>query len=489
MKLAIRLTAAIMLALTCLMIVHTYLVVQREIDLFSTDLDRHAYLVGKALAGAVPDMWQVGGPDRVRQLIRDANRQEDPLTARWVFIDSTVPGESRPLLNPRDLKTLVNGKEIIKRVRLADNQPRIIAYFPLTLTGQRLSAIEISEPLASMYVYIRNTLLRNSLLLLAVIVISGLTVWILGIRIVGRPVGEMVQLAEGVGGGHFNRHIDLAGTRDEFTDLGAGLNSMVDHLRESRERLSEQIQKQIETLEQLHHAERLTTAGKLASGLAHELGTPLNVVSGRAKMIASLTLDSDQIKESASIISEQADRMTGLIRRLLDFVRRPGTLKRTVEPSQVVTHVLALLQPIAKQANVDLDLRCAAGDITVQADPGQLQQVISNLVMNAINAMPKGGRVEISITTERVQPPADVGGEEATYACLAVADSGIGISEENLKRIFVPFFTTMDVGKGTGLGLSIAHGIIRDHDGWIDVKSTIDKGSTFSIYLPLGEKQ
>lgn len=489
MKLALRLTAAIMLALTVLMVVHTYLIVQREVDLFSTDMDRHAYLVGKALVGAVPDMWQVGGADRVRQLIRDANRQEDPLTARWVFIDSTAPQESRPLLNPRDLKTLFSGKEIIRHVRLPDDQQRIIAYFPLALPGQRLSAIEISEPLATMYVYIRNTLVHNSVLLLAVIVISGLTVWILGIRIVGRPVREMVQLAEGVGHGHFDRHISLAGTRDEFTDLGAGLNSMVDHLRESRERLGEQIQKQIETLEQLHHAERLTTAGKLASGLAHELGTPLNVVSGRAKMIASLTLDSNQIKESASIISEQTDRMTGLIRRLLDFVRRPGTLKQTVEPSQVVTHVLTLLQPMAKQAKVTLELRCDAGDITVQADPGQLQQVVSNLVMNAINAMPDGGTVEISIVTELIQPPAGLGGEEATYARLAVADSGIGIPEENLKRIFVPFFTTMDVGKGTGLGLSIAHGIIRDHDGWIDVKSTIGKGSTFSIYLPLGEKQ
>jgi two-component system NtrC family sensor kinase len=422
-------------------------------------------------------------------LIRDANRQEDPLTARWVFIDSTESPDSRPLLNPRDLKELVTGKEVIRRVHLSGDQPRIIAYFPLTLPGQRLSAIEISEPLATMYVYIRNTLLRNTVLLLAVIVISGLTVWILGIRIVGRPVKEMVQLAEEVGDGHFDRHMNLAGTRDEFIDLGAGLNSMVDHLRESRERLGEQIQKQIETLEQLHHAERLTTAGRLASGLAHELGTPLNVVSGRAKMIASLSLDSNQIRESASIISEQTERMTGLIRRLLDFVRRPETLRQTVEPSQVVEHVLTLLQPIAKQAKISLDLRYDAVDIVVQADPGQLQQVISNLVMNAINVMPDGGTVEISITIEYVQPPADLGGKEAAYACLAVADSGLGIPEENLKRIFEPFFTTMDVGKGTGLGLSIAHGIIRDHGGWIDVKSTIGKGSTFSIYLPLGEKQ
>lgn len=489
MKLALRLTAAIMLALTCLMVVHTYVIVQREIDLFSNDMDRHAYLVGKALVAAVPDMWQVGGADRVRQLIRDANRQEDLLNARWVFIDSTAPPEYLPLLNCRDLQTLGNGKEIIRHVHLPGDQPRIIAYFPLALRGQHLSAIEISEPLANMYDYIHNTLVRNSILLLAVIVISAVTVLILGIRIVGRPVKEMVQLAEGVGLGHFDRYINLANTRDEFTYLGAGLNSMVDHLREARERLSEQIQKQIETLEQLHHAERLTTAGRLASGLAHELGTPLNVVSGRAKMIASLSLDSNQIKESASIIAEQTERMTALIRRLLDFVRRPETLRQSVDPSQMARQVLILLQPLAMQVKVNLDLRCDTDDIMVLADPGQLQQVVSNLVMNAINAMPDGGTIEISITEECVQPPADLGGEQATYACLAVADGGIGIPEENLQRIFEPFFTTMDVGKGTGLGLAIARGIVKDHGGWIDVKSTIGKGSTFSIYLPLGEKQ
>jgi two-component system NtrC family sensor kinase len=489
MKLALRLAAAIMIALTCLLIVHTYVIVQREIGLFSNDMDRHAYLVGRTLAGVVPDMWQVGGTDRVRQVITDANGQEDPLTARWVLIDSAAPSESRPLLHPRDLTALVRGQEVLQHVHLSDDQPRIVAYFPLSLPGQRLSAIEISEPLAPMYWYTLNTLVRSLVLLLAVIVISGLTVWILGVRIVGRPVKEMVRLAENVGYGHFDRHINLATTHDEFADLGAGLNNMVDHLRESRERLSEQTQKQIETLEQLHHAERLTTAGKLASGLAHELGTPLNVVSGRAKLIASLTLDSSQVKESASIISDQADRMAGLIRQLLDFVRHPETLRQKVEPSQLMKHVLILLEPIAKQAKVTLDVRCDADNITVRADSGQLQQVASNLVMNAISAMPNGGKVEITITTERSQPPADLGGEEATYACLAVTDNGVGIPEENLKRIFMPFFTTMDVGKGTGLGLSIAHGIIRDHDGWIDVKSTIGEGSTFYIYLPLGDKQ
>ncbi len=488
MKLAIRLTAAIMFALTCLMVVHTYLIVQREIDLFSNDMDRHAYLVGKALAAAVPEMWSAGGAERVRQLIRDANRTEDPLTARWVFVDSTAPPPFRPTLPISDLKLLFSGQEIVKHVRPENSNPSIVAYFPLSLRGRELSAIEVTEPLAAMYDYISSTLLRNSILLLAVILVGGLIVWILGVRMVGQPVRAMVQFAESVGQGNFDRHVDLPARGDELNSLGSGLNSMVDHLSESRRRLNQEIQKQLETLEQLHHVERLTTAGKMASGLAHELGTPLNVVSGRAKMIASHDLKPEEIKESASIIAEQADRMAGLIRRLLDFVRHGGTLRQTVDTSQLLARVVGLLEPMAQQSKVTLSLRDEGDDLKVRADREQLQQVMTNIIVNAINAMPKGGRVEISVCAQRTRPPVDMGGDEAMFACITVADEGVGIPEENLQRIFMPFFTTMEVGKGTGLGLSIAHGIVRDHGGWIEVKSTVDKGSEFTIHLPLEEK-
>jgi two-component system NtrC family sensor kinase len=489
MKLALRLTAAIMLALTCLMVVHTYLIVQREIDLFGTDLDRHAYLVGKVLVAAVPDMWQAGGANRVRQLIRDANRQEDPLSARLVFIDTAAPPEYRPLLPLGELTELSNHQDIVRHVHLKGSRPSIIAYFPIALSNRGVSAaIEISEPLTSMYEYINSTLLRNSILFLAVILAGGVTVWLLGIRMVGRPVRAMVEFADSVGRGDFDRHVSLSGRRDELSDLGVGLNSMVDHLRLSRQRLSEEVQKQLATLEQLHHAERLTTAGKLASGLAHELGTPLNVVSGRAKMIASHTLDDAQIRQSASIISEQTDRMAALIRRLLDFVRKGGNTRQTVDTSEVVSHVIGLLQPMAQQSKVTIAFHPAVETVMVRADAGQLQQVLTNLVVNAINAMPKGGTVDVTVAGVRIRPPADVGGDEADYACIGVADQGVGIPAENLKQIFVPFFTTMEVGKGTGLGLSIVHGIVRDHAGWIDVKSTVDQGSNFSVYFPIGEK-
>jgi signal transduction histidine kinase len=121
----------------------------------------------------------------------------------------------------------------------------------------------------------------------------------------------------------------------------------------------------------------------------------------------------------------------------------------------------------------------------VKIDPAQIQQVLSNLIVNAIHALPEGGTVTVRYGMKQAQPPADHGGSEEDYAFVEVTDDGIGIPEENLARIFVPFFSTKGVGEGTGLGLSIAHGIITDHGGWIAVRSTVGQGSTFSVYLPV----
>ena len=119
-----------------------------------------------------------------------------------------------------------------------------------------------------------------------------------------------------------------------------------------------------------------------------------------------------------------------------------------------------------------------------EVDEGQIQQALTNLVVNGIQAMPRGGRLEITVRRERAVPPIDIGGPEAEFLRIAVRDEGDGIAPDNLRRLFEPFFTTKDVGEGTGLGLAVAYGIVREHDGWIGVESTPGAGSCFSIFLP-----
>jgi signal transduction histidine kinase len=317
--------------------------------------------------------------------------------------------------------------------------------------------------------------------------VGAILVWLLGIDMVGRPVNSMSDLARRVGEGDLTARTHLGNRTDELTRLAGGLNRMVEDLETSQRRLEEETNRRIETMEQLHHSERLATVGKLASGLAHELGTPLNVVSGRAQMIATEDMSDDEIVDSATVIKDQSERMTRIIRQLLDFARSRRPEKQPSDPAEIVENVVAMLAPIATQREVALKTESHVKDVTVEVDRGQIQQVLSNLIVNAIHAMPDGGDIVVAIDRETIRPPADLGGPESEYAVIKVIDQGIGISAEDLPRVFTPFFSTKGVGEGTGLGLSIAHGIVREHRGWLAAESEVGKGSCFSIYLPQGE--
>ncbi len=216
--------------------------------------------------------------------------------------------------------------------------------------------------------------------------------------------------------------------------------------------------------------------------MAHELGTPLNVVSGRAELIASGRLDESQVRESAAAIKSETDRMAAIIRQLLDFARRRSPQRNNVDLRDVAARSLELLRPLAGRRSVELSL-VKNGPVTAHVDAGQIQQVLTNLVVNAIQASPDGGKVTVALDTRTAQPPED-DASAGTYHCIAVQDEGAGISEEDMPHLFEPFFTTKETGEGTGLGLSVSYGIVQDHGGWIDVESQPSAGSRFTVYLP-----
>ncbi len=489
MRLTFKLMSAILLVIAVLMTIHSYLVVEREIDLFQEDMKRRAYLLGTVLTSSARDIWRTSGPERVFEILNDANLAEDVLHVRWVWFGDNVDPKFAPRAKIADLTPLKEGKEVLISGQSYNDVDYFHAYFPVPVDSTRIGAIELSQPLAPMYDYIVTTVIRGIVLFIAIIIIGGALLWWLGIAMVGRPVRAMAEQARRVGEGDLEARTSLKKHKDELSELSQGLNQMVSHLRESREKLQSETALRIETMEQLHHAERLATVGKLASGLAHELGTPLNVVSGRAKLIATADLDHAETVDSATVIKEQSDRMTKIIRQLLDFARSRRPEKREANLAEVVEKVVAVLKPIAEEQEIQLIRENPEEPIVLEVDPGQIQQVLTNLIMNAFHAMPDGGKVRVAVNRDRVKPPADHGGDEDLYACIRVMDEGTGISKENLSRIFEPFFSTKSVGEGTGLGLSIAHGMIKEHGGWLGVESVEGEGSTFTIYLPLGAKQ
>lgn len=305
-------------------------------------------------------------------------------------------------------------------------------------------------------------------------VILGVLVWV-GVRQsvlqpIRRLMGGVQALAEGRA-----EPIPAAG-RDEFARLARAFNAMADRLAEARRQLVAETEARLDLARQLRQAEQLVVAGRLASEVAHEIGTPLNIISGRAEyVLRDLAPDDARVVHLRTIVS-QIDRISGIIASLLDTVRpRKAEIQATLlEP--LVHSVADLLGPTARRSGLALAVEVAPGTLAL-ADPNQLQQVVINLLMNAIEATPDGGRVTLA-----ARPSAGLQGAPGVE--VAVTDSGGGITPEHLGRVFDPFFTTKPPGQGTGLGLAICRGIVRDHGGTIEVTSRIGAGTTFRVWLP-----
>jgi two-component system NtrC family sensor kinase len=304
---------------------------------------------------------------------------------------------------------------------------------------------------------------------------------ILGTHFVGRPIHQLVGKVRRIGTGDLGTPLHLH-RDDELAELASAINQMCDALSQANEAARREAAARLAAIEQLRHADRLTTVGKLASGIAHELGTPLNIVAGRASMIATREATGDEVYDNARIVMAQTERMTQIIRQLLDFARPRPVEKARIDLQGIALQTVELLRPMAEREGVRLALDEAGEAAQAVVDPGQIQQVFTNLVVNSIHASGTAGLVTLGVRRELI---AD-GGERPAgrFACVYVADRGHGMDAETQAHMFDPFFTTKDVGAGTGLGLSIAYGIVRDHGGWIDVKSAPGEGTTVSIFLP-----
>jgi two-component system, NtrC family, sensor kinase len=330
-----------------------------------------------------------------------------------------------------------------------------------------------------------NAIIREGAVSVLLLADGQLVIALLGVTVVGNPLERLIEKTRRVGAGDLSGPLDIS-SRDEFSELAAALNVMCDELAAARDQLHKETETRFAALEHLRHAERLTTVGRLASGIAHELGTPMNVASVRAELIIEEAPSDDAIA-SARIIRNQVDKMAAIIRQLLDFARRRTPKKERTELSRLTQLSVQLMNELAKSKNVAIEFAPPPEEFPAMADVGQLQQVLSNLLVNAVQAMPDGGTIKVAVSRGKYRPRS-VGSDVAGWgdsARIDVRDEGIGIPPENLHHIFDPFFTTKGVGEGTGLGLSIACGIIEDHGGWIDVESVVGKGSCFSVFVPL----
>jgi two-component system, NtrC family, sensor kinase len=251
-------------------------------------------------------------------------------------------------------------------------------------------------------------------------------------------------------------------------------------LVEERKALVIEHQRSMQTQQQLEHAQRLSTVGKLTAGLAHELGTPLHVTGSYAKLLEDGAVDAKEVSQTARVMRQQVESMTRIIRQLVDFSRAGRTEKSEHDLRDITKATLGMMLPLARKKEIALSLADGPPQMA-NVDAAKLQQVLSNLVLNAIYAAPQRGRVDIALASSTAATLPN--GTTSTCAIIEVRDNGEGIAPEILARLFEPFATTKPIGEGSGLGLAVAMGIVRDHDGWI-TGTNIAQGACFTVYLP-----
>jgi signal transduction histidine kinase len=359
--------------------------------------------------------------------------------------------------------------------------------------GQPVGCVNLKVSKSQTSMVTRPLVIRNLLLMLASLVVVILAVHIFFLRAVRAPVKDMISVMEGAEKGQLNVRASLR-SLDEIGMLAAHLNRMLRRienfnielerkvqestagLAEANEELRRINEELFETQKKLARSERLAVAGQLAASLAHEIGTPLNSISGHVQLLARHKDADESTRRRLQIIEKQIDNIVRTVNQLLSWSRKFELKIELVDLRRVIQEAVLLSSPALQLRKIQVKLGLAKDCPKIYGDGGYLQQVFLNLINNSMDAMPQGGTLRIEMRLM------DGGGREVA---VRVIDNGAGMSPDTMAHVFDPMFTTKRMGTGTGLGLAICDQIVRQHGGTIHVESALGQGTTFTLVLPV----
>lgn len=288
-------------------------------------------------------------------------------------------------------------------------------------------------------------------------------------RVATQPMDRIVAMSKKVIAGDLTARVGLDETA-ELATVGAAVDRMAEAIAERESQLKEATQRQIS------RSEKLASIGRLAAGIAHEINNPLTGVLMFAHLLQEKGGRDEEDAKDLDVIVSETERVRGIVRSLLDFARQSPPSKELLDINGVVREVLKLIHKQAERGNVVVDEQLGDPLPPVLGDRNQLAQVLVNLSLNAIEAMPDGGRLSVST------------GARNGRVVIVVRDTGCGIKAENLDRVFDPFFTTKPPGEGTGLGLSVSYGTVEQHGGELTVESREGEGTAMTVALPIHDR-
>jgi signal transduction histidine kinase len=362
---------------------------------------------------------------------------------------------------------------------------------PFRWPGGRTAAIEVRQPLDAMEAAfqgeIRDRILSRVVMLIAfVLSLVAVTRWS-----ITRPIRLLIHGARAVGRGDLSQRIEVA-RRDEIGQLAEEFNRMAGNLEAAHQEIVRQAEERLRLEQEVQQAQKMAAVGMLAAEVAHEIGTPLNVVAGRAEVLARVIPIDHPERRHLDLILGQTERISEIIRALLDYSRprRPAPGREAVVP--ILARVADLLVGRCRAKGVRIHLAVPIGLPEIWGHADHLQQLFLNLFLNALDASPRGGTIRVVEGPEPVLPGegrAAITRGKAEAPCLAIhiVDEGGGIPPDRLDHVFQPFFSTKNRGHGTGLGLPIAEEIVRAHQGEVEVLSIPGRGTEVIVRLPLAE--
>lgn len=374
--------------------------------------------------------------------------------------------------------TVLKRNEVFKGKAFVVNDWYLSAYTPIkSVRGETIGILYVGV-LEKPY---KNSLFNSLLLFLAIALVGILIVGVISLRVAERISQPLLVLAEAskqLAEGNYDVKIDIEKSDDEIGGLAKIFRNMVVELRESHialktwaEVLEEKVEEITKVLKNIIQAEKLAEIGQLAAGVAHEINNPLTGILTNASLMYEDVPDDDPKKADLKVIVDETLRCRKIVKGLLDFARQSPPQRQLLSLNEVVEDVVTLVRNQANFRNIKIELELDPQIPKIMADKDQIRQVVLNIVLNAADAMPDGGKfiIRSKVTGENIE--------------LVFADTGVGISPEIKAKIFEPFVTTKK--NGTGLGLSIAYGIIERQKGKISVESELNKGTTFTIILPI----
>ena len=401
---------------------------------------------------------------------------------------------------------------------------KMVIYSPLWHQGKIIGGIQMEVPILDLMM----NLLESKRVILITIVLDAIVLIIFGSfllsRVLVKPIKDLVRLTKKISEGDFSQKIEVA-SKNEIGQLIGSFNRMIERLKENQESLENYLEslessnKQLkQAQEELIRTEKLASIGRFAAGVAHEVGNPLGAILGYTSILQKEGMDREESQDYLNRIEKEIERINRIVRELLDFARPSKFEIKDVEVNKVIESTLSLLSYQKDFKNIETQLGMQPDLPIIKGDESQLSQVIINIILNAIDAMPEGGILTIQTATHTVENM-DVDRLQRIYprrrksdpmesdyshmrktdplsalfkkfsegdrlVKIRISDTGVGIRKEDLENIFDPFFTTKAPDKGTGLGLSISLRIVESLGGEIRVESEVGKGTIFEVYFP-----